>query len=168
MDDLWQRNHTKKKKFINLITRSNHIWVGSWNTVGSHSFFCGEVTRASLVAFFLGMRERDSEACSVGRERVRESFWNFLIGVSVKKRERRNWKSREKWGLTRIANVSNWAVQFLSIRSIEWLGLKQLHTVQYPRNYKYMNPQSPTPHPLPLSFCVPHSTWHSYLDHCAS
>ena len=29
--------------------------------------------------------------------------------------------------------MSDWAVQFLSIRSIEWLGLKKLHTVQYPR-----------------------------------
>ena len=119
--------------FINLITRSNHIWVGSWNTIGSHSLFSGEITEASLVAFFLGMRERerDFEACSIGRE----SFWNFWIGVSVKKRERRNWKSKEK-RVTRIADASDWAVQFLSIRSVEWLGLKQLHTLQFPRYYK--------------------------------
>ena len=51
----------------------------------------------------------------------------------MKKRERRNWKSKEKWGLTLIADVSYWVVQFLSIGSIEWLGLKKLHTVQYPR-----------------------------------
>ena len=31
------------------------------NIVGSHSFFGGEVTGASLVAFFLGMRERERE-----------------------------------------------------------------------------------------------------------
>ena len=120
--------------FINLITRSNHIWVGSWNIVGSHSFFGGEVIGASLVAFFEAWereREIDSEACSVGRERVRESFWNFWIGVSMKKRERRNWVEKKR--VTRLADVSDWVIQFLSIRSIEWLGLKKLHTVQYPR-----------------------------------
>ena len=76
--------------------------MGSWNTVGSHSFFGGEVTEASLMAFFEAW-ERDSEACSAGRER--ESFWNFWIGVSVKKREEKLKEQRKM-----RAHTNHWLV----------------------------------------------------------
>ena len=127
-DDLWQRIFFF---FINLITKSNHIWVGSWNTVGSHSFFGGEVTGASLVAFFLGMRERERFWGMFGWKR---EFLKFLNRGKREEEREEKLKEQRKRRVTRIADVCDWAVQFLSIRSIEWLGLKQLHTVQYPRN----------------------------------
>ena len=129
-DDLWQRIFFF---FINLITKSNHIWVGSWNTVGSHSFFGGEVTGASLVAFFLGMRERERERFW-GMFGWKREFLKFLNRGKCEEEREEKLKEQRKRRVTQIADVCDWAVQFLSIRSIEWLGLKQLHTVQYPRN----------------------------------
>ena len=120
-DDHWQRNHIKKKKkIINLITRSNHIWVGSWNTVGSHSFFDGEVIGASLVAYFKAW-ERERERERHVRLEKRESFWNFWIGVSLKKREEKLKEQREM-RVTRITDVSKWVVQLLSIRWINCMA----------------------------------------------
>ena len=64
----------------------------------------------------------------MGRERSEERGGFLFFWVAERQRE----KSKER-GVTWIANLSLLGVNFLCIGLNERLGLKLLHTVQYPR-----------------------------------